>query len=149
MKSKFIIPFALLVFITSCAPLHKPMVERLSVEDQEEIDQIWDNLLNPIDRTDRELLLDVLITTYLFQRGVDKLELRATKAFTSGSIVMQVFYDRNDPLYDRFIIEVFDKKWKLMRRESYNRNEVEKAIEELSQKDENRINSIIQPNEDR
>jgi hypothetical protein len=151
MRSKIIVGIiiCMLIFITNCAPLPMPMVQRLSIEDQEKIDQIWDNLLNPIDQADRKLLLDVLITNYLFQSGVDKLELRATKSFKSGTIVMQIFFDRNDSPYDRFIIEIFDRNWNLVRRESYNRSEVEKAIEELSSKDKNRIESVLEPEIDR
>ncbi len=149
MKFKLIAIFNILVLITSCAPMHRPMVDRLSVEDQEKVDQIWDNLLKPIDKADRELLLDVLITNYLFQFGIDKLELRAVKSFKSGTVVMQIFYDLNDPPFDRFIIEIFNQNWDLLRRESYNRNEVEKAIEELSNKDNKRIESILKPTSDR
>ena len=121
------------ILLSGCCPLNTPMVVRLDDDSQKEINEAWNNLLNPIDRADRQLLLDVLIAYQMYHFGVDTFELRAVKRFNSGTVVMQIYYDRNDPVYDRFVIEIFDPNWVLLRRESYNRQEVEIALKELSE----------------
>jgi hypothetical protein len=114
-----------------CGPLRVPMAPRVDDDTQKRIDEAWENALAPTDRFDHQLLLDVLIGTGVYQRGVDKLTFRSEKRFSGGTVVMEIMFDRAEPDKDRFEVTISDKGGKQLRKEVYGREEVEKTYREL------------------
>jgi hypothetical protein len=123
---KRVMAIAVLLFSAGChGPLTFPAVERLSPDEQAQIDRGWNNMLSPIDRLDRGLLLDVVIFYLLHQVGVDRLRLHSEKDYAGGTIVMTIDYARaNDPATDRLTLEVKDRAGKSIRKETYSGAEV-------------------------
>jgi hypothetical protein len=107
------------------------MAPRVDDDTQKRIDEAWENALAPVDRLDHQQLLDVMIATGAYQRGVDKLAFRSEKRFTGGTVVMEVTFDRAEPDKDRFVVTVSDKAGKQMRQDVYGREAVEKTYQEL------------------
>lgn len=115
----------LAVVIAGCGPLTRPMVQRLSEEDQAKVDEVWKNIFTPTDRTDHTLLLDIMLHYQLFQLGVDRLSLTSEKRFDGGTAIMAVRYDREHPELDAFTFHCVDAKGRLIRQERYTREEVD------------------------
>jgi hypothetical protein len=107
------------------------MVPRLDDEGQKKIDEAWEKALSPLDRLDHQKLLDALIGTNAYQLGVDKLYFRSEKRYSGGKVVMEVHFDRATPEEDRFEVNVLDADGKVLRREHYGREDVEKTYREL------------------
>jgi hypothetical protein len=108
-----------------------PMAPRPGAEEQKAIDQAWDNALRPVDRYGHQALLDILLGSRGFEAGVDKLTFRSEKRVAAGTVVMEVHYDRLDPEGDRFEVKVVDRAGKVLRKERYDRKEVEQAYKTL------------------
>jgi hypothetical protein len=131
----------LAVWVAGCGPLLGPMTVRLEPKDQEVVDGMWNNMLTPVDRLDRELLLDAIVSGYLYELGVDRLAMRAEKDFARGRVVMEIDCARVNPEADQFTITVLDERGREVRRERYGREEImrrmialnEASIEEKSQ----------------
>jgi hypothetical protein len=105
-------------------PLTLPVVERLEPEGQNTVDQSWLNMLSPPERLERSLLLDVLVTNYFYERGVDRLNLTSEKDVWGGRVVMTVYYDRAHPTFDNFTVAYIDAQGHERRRERYTFEEV-------------------------
>jgi hypothetical protein len=114
-----------------CGPLATPMVERPNEDDQKSLDDSWNRALTPTDKLTRQEWLDLFVGANAYQAGVDKLHMRSEKAFSEGSIVMEVHYDRFSPEVDLFEVSVFDTTGQLQRREQYTRKDVEMARSNL------------------
>jgi hypothetical protein len=118
--------------VSACGPLFYSMGHRVAPEEQEQIDAGWNNLLTPTGRADRQLLLDVLLSTEWYEKGVDHLQFRSEKKLAAGgTVVMEVSCDRGNPDGDRLVIEVYDKSAQLVRRERYTLDEVDAARVEV------------------
>lgn len=117
-----------------CGPLQRPLPLRLDDEGQKAVDEAWDKVMARVDRFDNQTLLDILIVTQAYQTGVDKLEYRSEKRFSGGMVVMEIRYDRSAPKEDRFEVKVVDGEGKVIRRERYEREQIEKTDEELVRK---------------
>jgi hypothetical protein len=116
-----------LVLLSGCGPLQRPMPTRLDQEGQKQIDQSWDEALTPVDRLNRQQVLDVLVSSFAFEVGVDRLAFRSEKEFRGGLVVMEIHYDRRKPDGDRFEVTVFDGGGKELRHERYSRQDVEQT----------------------
>ncbi len=115
----------LLLGMAGCqGPLTLPVVERLEPESQNTVDQSWLNMLSPPERLDRSLLLDVLVTNYFHQRGVDRLNLTSEKDVWGGRVIMTVYYDRAHPAFDNFTVAFIDAQGYERRRERFTFEEV-------------------------
>jgi hypothetical protein len=123
---------ALALGIFGCGPLQRPMPVRLDNNSQNQIEEAWNRALSPVTRHDHQALLDMLITTGAYENGVDELSLRSTKRYQGGLVVMELHYNRLMPENDRFVVQVLDNEGKLLRQESYDRAEIEKTNNELS-----------------
>ena len=55
-----VIAIAASLFAAGCGPMISPLTVRLDADQQKMVDGMWNNMLTPTDRLDRELLLDVL-----------------------------------------------------------------------------------------
>ena len=120
----------LLLVLTGChGPLAYPMIERLSEEEQAKVDEAWANLLGPVDRHERELLLDALVMHAFHVRGVDTVELTSTKHVGDHYVIMCVLFDRACPDSDRFTFSVLDAQGALVRHEVYTREDVDSRRE--------------------
>src|SRR5688500_478557 len=104
--------FVAVVVVAGCGPLDRPMPTRLNPGDQKQVDAAWDAALTPVGKYDRQRWLDALVGTQAYQAGVDVLTFRSEKAFASGKVVMEVFFDRAKPGEDRFVVTVLDKAGK-------------------------------------
>jgi hypothetical protein len=94
----------------------KPMPERLSEQDQDTVEDMWQNAMDPATRHDRDVLLDVIMAYGLFHRGVDRLDLQAEKSYAGGRAVMVIHYDRAQPPdRDTFSISCFDPSGNITR----------------------------------
>ncbi len=115
----------LILGVVGCqGPLALPVVERLEPEGQNTVDQSWLNMLSPPERLNRSRLLDVLVTNYFHQRGVDRLNLTSEKDVWGGRVLMTLYYDRAHPAFDNFTIAYIDAQGHERRRERYTFQEV-------------------------
>lgn len=118
-----------ILFCTAAAgcagPTVYPAVQRLEPDEQALVDHMWNNMLNPVDRLDRELLLDVMLAYELHVYGIDRLKLDCEKDFDGGTIRIKLDYDRRRAREDdRLVVEIRDNKGNLLRREVYQNEEV-------------------------
>ncbi len=124
----------LLMSIVGChGPLTKPMIDRLDEKGQAKIDEVWENMLIPPDALDRTLLLDVILSAQLYQHGVDSLRLTSEKAVGEGLVVMEIRFDREEPLFDEFSVSYVDRRGRELRRERYSRDEINEEIDLMIQ----------------
>jgi hypothetical protein len=105
-----------------------PLTVRLDVDQQKMVDGMWNNMLTPTDRLDRELLLDVLCQSWLFQIGVDRLHLTSEKAYDRGRVVMEIDCDRANPTADQLTVTLLDDRGRTVRRERYTRPEIDERV---------------------
>jgi len=105
------------------------MTTLLAEEDQKTFDGMWNNMLTPVNRVDRQTLLDTVNVYMMFQLGVDRLHLTSEKYLASGKVVMEVDCDRASPLTDQFTITVLDERGRTVRRERYSRAEVDESAQ--------------------
>jgi hypothetical protein len=124
---RLVLLIVLCVALSGCGPLLSPMLPRLTAEDQQKIDQVWDNLLTPPQRVDRQTLLDVNVVYWLYSLGVDRLHMSSEKYFNGGIVVMQIDCDRANPDSDEFAITVLDQRGRTIRRERYSRADVDES----------------------
>ena len=114
-----------------CGPMFLPMNPRLSDEDQKQIDAVWNNMLTPVDRVEHQTLLDVTISFWLYQYGVDRLHLVSEKYLANGKVIMEIECDRASPTSDQFTITVLNAHGQTLRRERYSREEIEQSAKIL------------------
>lgn len=123
---------ALVLLAAGCrGPLPTPMVERLSEAQQLEVDAAWNNLFTPIDRVDREVLLDAIVLHQLHQSGVDSLRLVAEKALDGGRVIMEIRFDRARPEDDVFLLTCLDFMGFAVRHERWSGDEVRQRVADL------------------
>jgi len=118
---------AALLFV-GCGPMMGPMTIHLDPDQQKQVDGMWNNMLTPPDRLDREVLIDVLCEDWLFQVGVDHLHLVSEKQLDHGRVLMEIDCDRACPPSDQFTFTLLDERGKTLRRERYNRPEIEERV---------------------
>ncbi len=118
--------------VVGCGPMNKPMVDPLEDEHQAAVDEMWENMLSPVDHLDRMLLLDTVVAGAMFHLGVDRLHLVSEKDLGAGVACMEVLYDREDPESATFAIAYLDTTGRELRREEYTRDEVNERFELLS-----------------
>ena len=114
--------------IGGVGPMMGPLTVRLKPEEQAQVDSVWENMLTPVDRVERDVLLDVVCEGWMFQVGVDRLRLVSEKAYAHGRVVMEIDCDRANPEADQFSLTVLDKRGRTVRRERYG-GEIEERIE--------------------
>jgi hypothetical protein len=107
------------------------MPPRLEDAEQKQVDESWDKALDPVDKLDRQALLDALILSQAYQAGVDKLTFRSEKKCAAGTVIMEIHFDRAKPDQDRFDLRVVAANGQIVRELSYNRKEVETTYKEL------------------
>jgi hypothetical protein len=128
---RFTLAIVFLASFAGCGPLFLPMMPRLNAEDQHVVDQMWDNLLTPIQRVDREALLDTNIAFWMYAIGVDRMQMKSEKYFKGGTAIMEMDCDRANPDADQFTITVLDERGRTIRRERYTRADVEDSARML------------------
>ncbi len=117
--------------VAGCGPMQVPMPPRLDDEGQKKIDEGWDRALQPVEHFNHQTLLDMLMVTRGYEAGVDRLTFRSEKRVAVGTVVMEVHFDRAAPLEDRFEVQILDEAGKVLRKERYTREEIEKTNREL------------------
>ena len=122
----------LAILLTGCGPMFLPATVPLSPEEQKQVDSMWDNLLSPVNRVNRQTLLDAILVYWLFQSGVDRLHMTSETYFAHGKAVMEIDCDRANPQADQFSITVLDDRGRTQRRERYSRADIEKSAADLS-----------------
>jgi hypothetical protein len=124
---------ALSVFaLSGCGPMGSgPMPPRLEDADQKQVDESWDKALTPVDKLDRQAMLDALVLSQAYQAGVDRLTFHSEKKCAAGTVIMEIHFDRSKPDQDRFDLRVVAADGKVLRQLTYNRNEVETTYKEL------------------
>ena len=125
----------LLAFAAACGPMTHPMVIRLDEQEQKTVDDAWTNMLDPPHRLARDLLLDVLITHQMHQRGVDRLVLISEKGVGRRRVVMEIAFDRQNPEADAFTFMLEDAWGNVIRQERYDRDEIDDRLAFLFQVD--------------
>src|SRR3954470_11170730 len=95
---------------SGCGPMFLPMNLRLDEEQQKQIDAVWDNMLTPVNRVEHETLLDVTVSFWLYQWGVDRMHLVSEKYFAGGKVVMEIDCERASPASDQFTITVLNER---------------------------------------
>ena len=124
---------ALLLAPVGCGPVVSPMPPRLDADGQKQIDDAWDQALTPVNKYDGQALLDLLVTTQAYQFGVDSLSFRSEKTFSGGKVLMEIAFDRSKPGADRFAVTILDKAGKILRTETYGRDQVEWTYKALNE----------------
>ncbi|HSZ58843.1 MAG TPA: hypothetical protein VK797_24600 [Tepidisphaeraceae bacterium] len=122
----------LAILLTGCGPMFLPETVPLSPEEQKQVDSMWDNLLSPVNRVNRQTLFDAILVYWLFQSGVDRLHMTSEKFFAHGKAVMEIDCERANPQADQFSITVLDDRGRTLRRERYSRADIEKSAADLS-----------------
>src|SRR5215212_9974743 len=102
-----------------CGPLVFPAVQRLSPQEQAEVNGMWDNMLTPQDRLPRDVLVDAVVFFQLYERGVERLTMRSEKSYAGGTVVMTISYDRLMSVQDALTIELYDRVGQKVRTERY------------------------------
>ncbi|MDB5323365.1 MAG: hypothetical protein JWN40_4996 [Phycisphaerales bacterium] len=125
-----------------CGPLMGPMTVRLKEDQQKVIDGMWNNMLTPADRLDRELLLDVVCEYWLFQLGVDRLHMVAEKQYERGRVVMEIDCDGRSPGSDQFTVTLLDERGRTVRRERYGREEIEARTTPVTEEEAKRATEL-------
>ena len=128
---------AMLLVLAACGPLLVPMSGRLGDEDQRKVDQGWERALAPVDRLTHGEWLDLFVGASIFEEGVDKLSFHSEKAFSGGTVVMEIEFERARPAADRFTMEVRDRAGAVLRREVYSRDDVLRAARGLFRREAN------------
>jgi hypothetical protein len=128
---RWIIAIVLLTGLTGCGPLFVPMLPKLDPEDQRKVDAMWDNVLTPVQRVNRETLLDANVAYWMYAIGVDRMHMTSEKHFSGGTAVMEIDCNRANPDTDQFTITVQDERGRTVRRERYSRAEVEESARML------------------
>lgn len=122
----------LIAFAAGCnGPLTKPMIDRLDEKSQAKIDEVWENMVTPPDQLDRTLLLDVILSAQLYQHGVDSMRFVSEKTVGDGLVVMEIRFDREEPLFDEFCVSYIDRRGRELRRERYSRDDINDEIQIL------------------
>jgi hypothetical protein len=124
---------AVLALAAGCGPTTYPMIDRLSEEDQKQVDTSWVNMFAPPDRLDRTLLLDVLLASQFHQRGVDRTTMVSEKEVGTDRAVMTMRFDRKNPAFDEFTIALVDDQGRERRRERYTADEIRARLHFLGQ----------------
>jgi len=118
--------------VAGCGPMGSgPMPPRLEDAEQKQVDESWDKALTPVDKLDRQAVLDALILSQAYQAGVDKLTFRSEKKCAAGTVVMEIHFDRSKPDQDRFDFRIVAADGRVLRELTYNRQEVETTYKEL------------------
>jgi|SRR5579859_356323 len=129
-------------FFVGCGPVFLPLTTRMTPEDQQQIDAMWDNMLTPASRVSRETVLDTMLANWLYENGVDRLHLVSEKYLSHGKVVMEADCDRGSPETDQFTTTVLDDRGRTVRRERYLRAEIEARAQALWDFDPNSIGGI-------
>jgi hypothetical protein len=134
MRSACATALLLTVAAIGCGPLAMttPLPPIVDEEAKAAIDESWSKAFTPVDRLNRQELLDVLIGTTAYQLAVDKFVYVAEKQFAGGKAVMEIQVDRARPEGDHFEITVLDEQGEVVRNERYDREFVERTIQELN-----------------
>ena len=123
---------SLLVIAVGCGPMSSgPLPVRLEEKEQKVVDEAWDRAFAPMQQIDRQALLDFLVAGWMYQLGVDQLDLRSEKTAAAGKVVMIVHYERAHPEADRFQFELHDAADKIVRSETFDRNDVDTVQKDL------------------
>jgi hypothetical protein len=118
--------------VGGCGPMVSPMLPRLKPDEQRQVDQAWDNLLTPIQRVDRQTLLDTNVAFWMYTLGVDRMHLISQKYFSGGTVIMEIDCNRATPDSDQYTITVLDHQGRTLRRERYSRSDVEESSAALA-----------------
>jgi hypothetical protein len=114
-----------------CGPMLVPMVPRLCEKQQKDVDDAWNNMFSPPGRLGRTLLLDVVLSHWYYQYGVDRLHLISEKRVGGGLVVMEIYFDQARPALDAFTVTYYDKDGVERRRERYSRADIEHRNEAI------------------
>jgi hypothetical protein len=95
-----------LMLVSGCSPLIFPMPMRLGAQEQQRVDSAWNAMLTPVNRLDRQTLLDCVVMMQLYQSGVDRFTARSEKQTSAGKVEMTIEFDRQKPKADQFAIRV-------------------------------------------
>jgi hypothetical protein len=128
----FVASIVLALSASGCGPMFLPMLTRLAPDDQKKFDEMWSNMLTPVNRVDHQTLLDTVIVYFMFQLGVDRLHMVTEKNLANGKVVMDIDCDRVSPESDQFTITVLDDHGHTLRRERYSRKDVEESAQALT-----------------
>ncbi len=119
----------LALLIAGCGPMTIPAIRPLDPEQQAVVDGMWNNMLTPDDRLDRDLLLDVILINQLHQLGADRVRYVAIKETAAGTVTMVVDFDRarraaGRPDSGTFTVTLSNPAGAVIRRDVYTGNEV-------------------------
>jgi hypothetical protein len=118
--------------LSGCGPMGSgPMPPRLQDDEQKQVDESWNNALTPVDKLDRQAILDALVLSQAYQAGVDKLLFRSEKKCAAGTVIMEIHFDRSKPDQDRFDFRIVGANGQVLRELTYNRQEVEATYKDL------------------
>jgi hypothetical protein len=93
---------------------------------------MWDSMLTPAQRLDRDTLLDAIVLNQLHDVGVDEIHMCSTKKLTDGRVVvMNVQFERDDPATDQFTFALKNRWGWTLRKERYTGKQVLSRIDDF------------------
>lgn len=117
-----------LLVVAACGPIIVPMGHRLTPDQQQVVDQSWQRALAADEELGRQGWLDLMVSSFAFEYGVDRFHFTSEKQVDDRLVTMEIWFDREKPDADAFEVTVFDAERKILRKERYNRAEVEESI---------------------
>ncbi|MFN0137083.1 MAG: hypothetical protein ACKVS9_13315 [Phycisphaerae bacterium] len=116
-----------------CGIFSGPAFQRLSQEQQKEVDRRWDHLVASIDSIDRILLLDCFVLSQLHEVGADEVRFTSKKQLSGGGVaIVDITYFRDESVESRLAFTLLDPSGLTARNEVYTFPELNERIEFLT-----------------
>ena len=120
------------LMLIGCGAVMSPFMIQLDSDQQKVVDGMWNNMLTPPTRLDRELLLDVLCEYQVLQMGADRVHITAEKYLANGRATLDADFDHANPEADQMTLIVHDSLGRTVRRERYFRREINARLPEIN-----------------
>ena len=121
------------IMLAGCGPIMFPAGYRLPDEEQWEVDNAWEQAMNPPELLGREDLLTFLISHGSHVLGVDRFSFRSEKDLPRGKAIMTVEFDVATPGDGEFSFEYRNLAGQVLRRETYSGEEVLLTVKALAE----------------
>lgn len=118
------------VLLPGCSILGggSPLPVRLSDQEQAEFSEGWARFVSNLGSVDRTTILDTILLTQSWYKGVDRLYLIAERDVGDTRVITETQFERTRPELDTFTVRFIAKDGRLLREDVYGRDAIEAAI---------------------
>lgn len=125
--------FALMMTIAllpGCSILNgaSPLPARISDEEHVQLSEGWARFVSDPGSVDRTTLLDTILLTQSWHKGVDRLYLVAERDVGATRVITETQFERTRPELDTFTVRFIDRDGRLLREDVYGREAIDAAI---------------------